>query len=71
MQITYHKNLLTLFIYPYNNHYKITITFFYYIEVNIQNNVECWYFSTGQPKGHFTHEPRVVTMKLWEPKESV
>jgi len=19
-------------------------------------------------KGHFTHEPRVMTMKLWEPK---
>ena len=25
----------------------------------------------GNTKGHFTHEPRVVTIKLWEPKESV
>ena len=25
-------------------------------------------YSYGDAWGHFTHEPRVVTMKLWEPK---
>ena len=25
-------------------------------------------YTSGESKGHFTHEPRAVTKKLWEPK---
>ena len=39
------------------------------LDINSSDNYTCsmsylhWYI-----KGHFTHEPRAVTMKLWEPK---
>ena len=31
-------------------------------------NLSDWSYWFGSNKGHFTHEPRVVTMELWEPK---